>query len=125
MSNSNSTCGYLIVNMWKIYSSLRHQGSEASILAGRLVDHFEGEENLMSKVMETASTAANAIDTLVDWNDYFSGVFDFEESDRCDSGSIAAELWQRAIVDDQDVNLVIFNCLSGRQIPLKSQECAA
>ena len=71
MSNSNSTCGYLIVNMWKIYSSLRHQGSEASILAGRLVDHFEGEENLMSKVMETAELAANAIDTQVDWNDYF------------------------------------------------------
>lgn len=124
MSYANSTAGYLIVNMWTIYGSLRHHGDQSSARAAKLIETVEGEENLMVKVMETAVQAAEAIDALVDWNEYSNGIFDFEESDRFDCSSIAATLWHQVVVDDQDANLVIFNWLSDHDIPLKSQEAA-
>ena len=73
--NNNSTAGYLLIQMWKLYEEGQPQ------LAQDI-----GEDDRMSALMEVTQEAAEMIDKLIDWPAFNCGVFDYEYADRNDSG---------------------------------------
>ncbi len=65
--NNNSTAGYLLIQMWKLYEEGQPQ------LAQDI-----GEDERMSALMEVTQEAAEMIDKLIDWPAFNCGVFDYE-----------------------------------------------
>lgn len=100
----NSTEGYLLVNVWKIYSDSDY-------------DPGAGELDFMEDMQRACNLTSRMLDDLIDWDENDT-VFDYEFADDASEGSLAQVIFDTVCAEDE-LDRPVREWLHKTTLPLK------